>query len=427
MNTEGDREEFHTPPKVSFEEAWQFIVKVGLAAHRYGSTAAHLESFLVGLSKEFGYVGAFRSTPSEIVFGLREKADSPQRLELVKTPAPGVDLDKLARLGDLLNELKAGTITLADCPARLDAIDRVPPPWGKFASMLGYAFSGMGLAPLLGGGLSDALYSALLGIVVYGVVLLSARLGACRVNVAAVLVCVRRGRSGHRREALGAGAQSRRGDPLSGRDHPSGIHDQSRSRRAGDASHRIGCGQSDERPDLPVQTGCGRMAWRRRRRRGRAPGSRGAGELRSIRSGCGCSFPRSLPGCASLSKPHAGICPGRPWFVGLPTWESWQEIHSSTATLEIWLGTIIAVVVANLWARKTGRPGAIVLIPAIVFMVGGTHRVSWPGHHGARRATDGGAAISPDVRRGDDHSRRNSDRLHHRPTGTRAVNESGFS
>ena len=177
MNTEGDGEEFRASSRVSFEEAWQFIVKVGLAAHRYGSTAGRLEMFLVGLSKEFGHVGAFRSTPSEIVFGLREKADSPQRLELVKTPAPGVDLDKLARLGDLLNELKAGTLSLADCPARLDAIDQVPPPWGKFAGLLGYAFTGMGLTPLLGGGWFDTLFGTLFSILVYGMTLLSARLG----------------------------------------------------------------------------------------------------------------------------------------------------------------------------------------------------------------------------------------------------------
>jgi uncharacterized membrane protein YjjB (DUF3815 family) len=36
------------------------------------------------------------------------------------------------------------------------------------------------------------------------------------------------------------------------------------------------------------------------------------------------------------------------------------------------LGTIVAVVVANLWARKTGRPTSIVLIPAIVLLVSGT-------------------------------------------------------
>jgi len=131
MDTEGDSEEFHAPSKVSFEESWQFIVKVGLAAHRYGSTAGRLESFLSGLSKKFGYEGVFRSTPSQIVFGLREGPGAPQRLEFVATPAPGVDLDKLARLGDLLNELKAGTLALADSPARLDAIDKMPPPWGN--------------------------------------------------------------------------------------------------------------------------------------------------------------------------------------------------------------------------------------------------------------------------------------------------------
>ena len=36
------------------------------------------------------------------------------------------------------------------------------------------------------------------------------------------------------------------------------------------------------------------------------------------------------------------------------------------------VGTIIALVVANLWARKTGRPSSIVLIPAIVLLVSGS-------------------------------------------------------
>lgn len=64
-------EEFQAPASVSFEEAWRFIVKIGLAAHRYGSTASRLESFLEGLSKKFGYEGVFRSTPSDIVSAVR--------------------------------------------------------------------------------------------------------------------------------------------------------------------------------------------------------------------------------------------------------------------------------------------------------------------------------------------------------------------
>ena len=36
------------------------------------------------------------------------------------------------------------------------------------------------------------------------------------------------------------------------------------------------------------------------------------------------------------------------------------------------VGTVVAVVVANLWARQTGRPTSIVLIPAIVVLVSGS-------------------------------------------------------
>ncbi|MGB5705567.1 MAG: threonine/serine exporter family protein, partial [Arenicellales bacterium] len=36
------------------------------------------------------------------------------------------------------------------------------------------------------------------------------------------------------------------------------------------------------------------------------------------------------------------------------------------------IGTIIAVVFANLWAGKTGRPTSIVLLPAIILLVSGS-------------------------------------------------------
>jgi uncharacterized membrane protein YjjB (DUF3815 family) len=42
------------------------------------------------------------------------------------------------------------------------------------------------------------------------------------------------------------------------------------------------------------------------------------------------------------------------------------------STLGNLLGTITAVVIANLWSRQTGRPTSIVLIPAIVMLVSGS-------------------------------------------------------
>ena len=110
--------EFSEGSKVPFEDACRFIIRVGTAAHNYGSTATRLESFLAGLSKKLGYPGVFRSTPSDIVFAVREGPESPQRVEIIAMQAPGVDLDKLARVGDLLNELETGTLSLADAFAR---------------------------------------------------------------------------------------------------------------------------------------------------------------------------------------------------------------------------------------------------------------------------------------------------------------------
>jgi uncharacterized membrane protein YjjB (DUF3815 family) len=36
------------------------------------------------------------------------------------------------------------------------------------------------------------------------------------------------------------------------------------------------------------------------------------------------------------------------------------------------LGTIVAVIVANVWSKQTGRPTSIVLIPANILLVSGT-------------------------------------------------------
>jgi uncharacterized membrane protein YjjP (DUF1212 family) len=366
-----DTKELHEPSVVSFEDAWQFIVKVGLAAHRYGSTAGRLESFLQGLSKKFGYEGVFKSTPSDIVFAVRESPDSPQRVEFVSAPPPGVDLDKLARLGELLQDMQAGTLSLADSSARLDAIDQVPAPWGKFASMLGYAFTGMGLAPLLGGGWADTIFATLFSILVYGLVLLSARLGP----VASAWL------------------------PFS------------TAFVVGILATAVKFWVPELNLVLVILSAVAIIL----------PGytiSLGAGELvaqhiasgaANLMNGLICLFKQVAGGwlgviAAGSVIPVAAIEPANPveqawmWLL-VPTiivglclaFQTsrrdlpWAAIVCGIAYLGIMagsallnsnlgnlVGTIIAVVVANLWARKTGRPSSIVLIPAIVLLVSGS-------------------------------------------------------
>jgi uncharacterized membrane protein YjjP (DUF1212 family) len=363
--------EFSEGSKVPFEDACRFIIKVGTAAHNYGSTATRLESFLAGLSKKLGYPGVFRSTPSDIVFALREGPESPQRVEIIAMQAPGVDLDKLARVGDLLNELETGTLSLADASTRLDAIDLVPPPWGRFASTLGYALVGLGLAPLLGGGWSDTLVAALFSVLVYGLVLLSGRLGAAAtewlpfssafvVGVLASVVKLWVPELNLVLVILSAVAIILPGYPI--------------SLGAGElVAQRVVSGMTN------LMSGLICLA------KQIAGGALGIVAVSSVVSAAASGpatpvdpvwvqllFPLLLVG---LSLAFQTSRRDLPWAV-LVSGIAYLGVMAGSSILDPNLGnlvgTIVAVVVANLWARQTGRPTSIVLIPAIVMLVSGT-------------------------------------------------------
>lgn len=357
--------------KVSFDEAWEFILKVGIAAHQYGSTCTRVEYFLSGLADKLGYEGVFKSTPTEITFALRESPNSVQRIEIMALPTPNTDLDKLARLGELLKEIEVGTLSITDAYERIDAIAKVPPPWGKFASMLGYALTGLGIAPLLGAGWTDTLVATLFSILVYGIVLLSARLGATAMAwmplttalivgflatlikhwvpdltlVLVILSSVAIILPGYS-ISLGAGelvAQK----VLSGLANlMSGLitlFKQIAGSVLGVGFASLLVGISDADPDTPV----GKM-W------------------------LFLLFPLLLVGlCLAFQTSRRDL----PWAV-LVSGITYLSVLAGSAVLDSnmgnLLGAIVAVIIANFWAQKTGRPASIVLIPSIVLLVSGS-------------------------------------------------------
>lgn len=371
MNSRYDTTESHARPKVPFEDAWQFIIKVGLAAHKYGSTASRLESFLVGLSKSFGYQGVFRSNPSEIVFALREAPESPQRVEVIGTPAPDVNLDKLARLGDLLNECNRETILLTDASTRVDMIEQVPPPWGRFTSMLGYAFVGLGLAPLLGGGWSDTFYATLFSMLVYGVVLLSGRIGGAAtmwlplssafiVGVLATVVKLWAPELNLVLVILSAVAIILPGYTI--------------SLGAGElVAQHVVSGTANLMSGLVCLVKQIAGGWLGIVTASALVSGTVAGATTPVdQVWVQLLFPLLLVGlCLAFQTSRRDL----PWAV-LVSGLAYLGIMTGSSILDANLGnlvgTIIAVVSANLWSRQTGRPTSIVLIPAIVMLVSGS-------------------------------------------------------
>jgi len=162
----------------NLDEAIRFIIKLGEAAHGYGSTAARLEGFLSRLTEALGFSSVVRSTPTEIYFAFQEAEGGPQRTHLSALPGTGLDLNKLGHVGELVDAVEAGQVSVSQATARLDEIGAISPPWGVVASAASYAFVGSGVVVLWACSWWDVAVSAILSLVVYAMVLLAGRFGA---------------------------------------------------------------------------------------------------------------------------------------------------------------------------------------------------------------------------------------------------------
>ena len=156
-----------------YDEACQFIIKLGTAVHHYGPSAARLESYLTAVCNALGYDGLFRSTPSEITFAFSQKDQWWQRTHIAVVPVGGYNMSKLATVGNLVEELVANKITLTDASIRLDEIEKMPDPWGLWSYPLSFALVAFGFSGMLQGSLLDNMVSVVLSLVVCSLFLLA--------------------------------------------------------------------------------------------------------------------------------------------------------------------------------------------------------------------------------------------------------------
>ncbi len=167
-------------PDEHFERVCAFVIKLAVCAHRWGTQARRLETYLTHVTAALGCRGTFRVTPTKLVSTFSRASDDPQpTTQTVHLPGTGFDLAKLARLGELVAAVETGHVALPKANARLDAIVHAPPPYGKVLVAAGYFLAGAGFAGFVRCGTQDLLLSGLLGMLVYGMVLGTEKLPAC--------------------------------------------------------------------------------------------------------------------------------------------------------------------------------------------------------------------------------------------------------
>jgi len=156
--------------KEKFEKACKFVIRLGTLAHQYGTQSKRLDTFLNQVIQTLGYNGIFKSTPTEISFTFKQEQELWHKTHLVTFSGPGFNLAKMAKLDMLVAKVIRGAISLDNAIEMLERIDKLKQPFNEYLVAFGYAIAGAGYAGYLQCSVYDIILSALLSIIVYWIV-----------------------------------------------------------------------------------------------------------------------------------------------------------------------------------------------------------------------------------------------------------------
>ena len=154
--------------------AVEFLVTFTRLAHHAGYPTADLEERVLSLADSLGLVAAqVSATPTlvEVSFGSLPR----QRSYTLRVQPTAVDLDAIARLDDLVQDVLDRRIDTGEGLARLADIEEHPlvRPW--FVRLAAYAVAGAALTPVLGGAGSELIGGAVVGLVAGAIALAAGR------------------------------------------------------------------------------------------------------------------------------------------------------------------------------------------------------------------------------------------------------------
>lgn len=149
----------------SGDRAVELLLRFARAGHEAGYPTADLEERVVALAETLGLDDTqVSATPTlvDVSFG----AVPQQQSFALRVQPSGVDLDAIARLDELVQDVLEGKVDSAEALVTLDEMREKPldRPWPLLIGA--YAIAGAALTPVLGGGWREAVAGAVVGLVV---------------------------------------------------------------------------------------------------------------------------------------------------------------------------------------------------------------------------------------------------------------------
>lgn len=142
-------------------QAIEFILDLGRALHRYGTPAHRLEDALRVVSLRMGLRADYFATPTTLIVSFGEPSDL--RTTMMAMDPYENNMDKLALVDRLADQVIAGEIDAAEGTKRLAAISAAPDAWNLPASVAAYGAASGSVAVLFAGGWREVVSASAIG------------------------------------------------------------------------------------------------------------------------------------------------------------------------------------------------------------------------------------------------------------------------
>ncbi|QTH62928.1 threonine/serine exporter family protein [Psychrosphaera ytuae] len=159
----------------AFKQKRKFIVRLGKMLHKYGTPAYRLEAHLMTLADALGLRSSFIISPTSMTFVLWTEGHEDEYTHAARVDPGDLDMGSLSRTDDVVDLVLGGELSVEEAQLRLDEIEFMPNPYGRWATALSHGLTGGAFAMLMNTSANTAIWSALLGLVVYVFILWSER------------------------------------------------------------------------------------------------------------------------------------------------------------------------------------------------------------------------------------------------------------
>lgn len=143
-------------------DAIEYVLALGRALHRYGTPAHRLEEALTRSCKALGLEAEVFTTPTAIILSFGEPEDL--RTRMMRVEGGELDMDKLARLDAIADDVAEKSLTPAEGVTRLADLVAAPRRFGHALSTLMHGITAGGMAVFFGGTLADVALAAGIGL-----------------------------------------------------------------------------------------------------------------------------------------------------------------------------------------------------------------------------------------------------------------------